>query len=545
MLCNHAVRAYRAHGRFTNGTVAGRQRGFLVNYESLPGAVPRLLLPSFGIEPNEHWLTRMAAESKQYSKSRGSGSKPFLGDSEDKEERATQGIQKFAKAILEPTFAEMEKISSDGLREVAPALFTKLLEGTAGSGGSLNWQMLKDVPVTPPRDVPLVSPVVAATEAVASAVSGGGADAGGLHARIDPLAPAAGAASGIAGFLRGQHSSFSERAFEPWAPFSNSHSSRPFEAVNCPPTPTPDYPITYNMHSEILANWNTDNTEIPPFHYDSLCHFDFQNKTDQDKALAYRKAERPFVVYNIPEVDDVVRKWNNIDYLHRKLGKRKYRTETSKSNHFMYWHGGGNNFRLPNGQKWEPPTGIEQETFEAWLELAVKGQNKTTEARTHEYFRVSSDLHNEWLFEELPFFKPRPSLMIVDPREQRGIHCRFGMRNVIAEAHFDGSRNAVVMLGGLRRWVLTHPDQCVNMHMLPKEHPSGRHSDVDWSQPDVEKYPNFVKVRGNEVILQPGDFLYVPTYWIHYIVSLNVNFQCNTRSGRTAHFDEDIRQCGF
>jgi len=61
----------------------------------------------------------------------------------------------------------------------------------------------------------------------------------------------------------------------------------------------------------------------------------------------------------------------------------------------------------------------------------------------------------------------------------------------------------------------------------------------------VEKYPNFVKVRGNEVILQPGDFLYVPTYWIHYIVSLNVNFQCNTRSGRTAHFDEDIRQCGF
>jgi len=67
------------------------------------------------------------------------------------------------------------------------------------------------------------------------------------------------------------------------------------------------------------------------------------------------------------------------------------------------------------------------------------------------------------------------------------------MRSVIAEAHFDGSRNAgalaaavaivcaqhhfyviyvtvfhwggaaVVMLGGLRRWILAHPDQCVNM----------------------------------------------------------------------------------
>ena len=252
----------------------------------------------------------------------------------------------------------------------------------------------------------------------------------------------------------------------------------------------------------------------------------------------------PFVVYNIPEVDEVVKKWNNIDYLHKKLGKKTYRTETSKDNHFMYWHAiqSGNFF---GGKKWEAPTGLVQVTFEDWLETAVKGQNKSLSDRTHQYFRVSSDLNNEWLYDELPFFRPKRSLMIVDPREQRGIHCRFGMRNVIAEAHFDGSRNSVVMLGGLRRWILAHPNQCENMHMLPKEHPSGRHSAVDWSKPDLIQYPNFGKVVGNEVILQPGDFLYVPTYWHHYIVSLNVNFQCNTRSGRTSDFDKYIAKCGF
>ena len=84
-----------------------------------------------------------------------------------------------------------------------------------------------------------------------------------------------------------------------------------------------------------------------------------------------------------------------------------------------------------------------------------------------------------------------------------------------------------------------------NMHMLPRDHPSGRHSAVDWSKPDLDKYPNFGKVIGNEVILQPGDFLYIPTYWHHYIVSLNVNFQCNTRSGRTSSFDKYISKCGF
>lgn len=81
--------------------------------------------------------------------------------------------------------------------------------------------------------------------------------------------------------------------------------------------------------------------------------------------------------------------------------------------------------------------------------------------------------------------------------------------------------------------------------MLLNGHPSGRHSEVDWSKPNITEFPNFAKLMGNEVILTPGDFLYLPTYWIHYIVSLNVNFQCNTRSGVNHDFDSHIRECGF
>jgi hypothetical protein len=33
--------------------------------------------------------------------------------------------------------------------------------------------------------------------------------------------------------------------------------------------------MAYNMMN-ILGNWNTDSTEIPNFHYDSLCHFNHQ-----------------------------------------------------------------------------------------------------------------------------------------------------------------------------------------------------------------------------------------------------------------------------
>jgi hypothetical protein len=209
----------------------------------------------------------------------------------------------------------------------------------------------------------------------------------------------------------------------------------------------------------------------------------------------------------------------------------------------MYWR--KTFFRNPDGSVWKPPTSVIDTTFEDWVGMAVKGQELSLEERTHQYFRVSSDMGNPWLFDELPFFQPVKSLFIVKPKEQRGIHCRFGMRSVIAEAHFDASRNFIAMLGGMRRWILTAPDQCADMYMLPMNHPSGRHSEMDWSDLNLEKYPNFERVKGLEVILQPGDVLYVPTFWIHYIVSLNVNYQCNTRSGATREHRDDMKKCGF
>jgi len=103
-------------------------------------------------------------------------------------------------------------------------------------------------------------------------------------------------------------------------------------------------------------------------------------------------------------------------------------------------------------------------------------------------------------------------------------------RSVIAENHFDGSRNMVVLLGGLRRYILSHPKHCSSMYLLPSGHPSGRHSSNDWSlyysqtsndgdqqqqqqqlQRQKELFPLFERVRANEVILTPGDVLFIPT----------------------------------
>lgn len=139
----------------------------------------------------------------------------------------------------------------------------------------------------------------------------------------------------------------------------------------------------------------------------------------------------------------MIKKWSNLEYLQKKLGDRTYKTETSVNNHFMYWSNRG-------GKKnYIPPTGTAEVTFQDWLNTAVIGQNKSIESAVHQYFRVTAlsarDKKTGWLFDELTFFQPKKNLFMVEPSEQRGIHCRFGMKSIIAEAHFDGARNSVMM----------------------------------------------------------------------------------------------------
>jgi ribosomal protein L16 Arg81 hydroxylase len=98
----------------------------------------------------------------------------------------------------------------------------------------------------------------------------------------------------------------------------------------------------------------------------------------------------------------------------------------------------------------------------------------------------------------------------------------------------------------MRRWILNHPNQCKNLYMFPRGHPSERHSEIDWSKPNYEQFPLFGAAETNELIVRPGDVLYLPTNWFHYIISLNINFQCNTRSGRSSEYDSMVaEECGF
>jgi hypothetical protein len=332
-----------------------------------------------------------------------------------------------------------------------------------------------------------------------------------------------------------------------------------YDIHDCPELPPTGYPYAWNL-LDILNHWPADDPLPRPAIYQGLCVFDFQK--DYQKAMTYRNNELPFVTINDPAVAKTAERWNMPGYMERLLSDGEHRCEFSENNHFMYHTavkknkpGKHGNKKIPEG--WSPPTEMGWLNYPDWVKHANVTDDKLGPDQPHWYYRLigcgigmGNDGHcdrdaSEYLFDELPFFQPKPGLYLVDHEAQMGIHCRFGMKGVIAENHFDGSRNSIAVFSGSRRYILTHPAECQNLALYPKGHPSARHSAVNWANPDLAEYPEFAQARANEVILQPGQVLYLPTEWFHFIVSLELNMQCNTRSGINRNYHDHIHQCGF
>lgn len=257
MLCNHAINAYNEFGLYELkiGEEKQRQRGMLVNYESLPGLVARVLLPMFNVEQSTRWLAKMIVESGQYSKGHGK-TKTFTADSEDKDERATHNIQKYSELLLLPTFKIMIEKSLESINRASPIEYNTLINSVSEDSSDINSKNWKILNIFPDA-LPQFSRIIGTSDEEDNR----------------------------------RHSQFDiKKEFVPWIPFSNTHKSKPFERVNCPLIPNEGYPKPYSM-VDITNNWPTDSTTIPSRHYDALCHFNYQNKTELQAAENYREAE--------------------------------------------------------------------------------------------------------------------------------------------------------------------------------------------------------------------------------------------------------------
>lgn len=297
---------------------------------------------------------------------------------------------------------------------------------------------------------------------------------------------------------------------------------------------------------ELIEQWNPDHPDIPTNFMETLQHFNYSDSNEREIAARYRDAEVPFKLYAVPEVNKVTDKWT-VDYLSSKTRYSGARVERAEHNHFMFWSHKNMRRVDPN---WKQPTDTVSMSFAKWHELAMAAdQNKLSNESEHYYFHTNAmpGDRSGFVAKDLSFFATdTKNFFITNVAANKGIQCRFGMRGIIAETHYDGGKNMVAMIKGQKRYILTPPYTCEYLGIISnRKHTSFRHSIIDWSNVDECKAAHFDKVAAIDTIVKEGEVLYIPSYWFHYPVSLQYSIQCNSRSGSPPHGEgqDEIEEC--
>ena len=101
---------------------------------------------------------------------------------------------------------------------------------------------------------------------------------------------------------------------------------------------------------------------------------------------------------------------------------------------------------------------------------------------------------------------------------------------MITHGHFDQDFNFFVQLVGEKRFTLWAPSQHELLYVYPRIHPLWHKSRINFRAPDISKFPQFAKSRALQVVLGPGDVLFVPPYTWHYVETLSPSVSLSTWS---------------
>ncbi|XP_017127682.1 bifunctional peptidase and arginyl-hydroxylase JMJD5 [Drosophila elegans] len=128
------------------------------------------------------------------------------------------------------------------------------------------------------------------------------------------------------------------------------------------------------------------------------------------------------------------------------------------------------------------------------------------------------------LFSQIPALKKDisiPDYCSISNEEPPGtvdIKAWLGPAGTISPMHYDPKHNLLCQVFGCKRIILAAPSDTDNLYPHESEFLSNT-SRIDAAHLDLDTYPLLEKVKFYELLLQPGDCLYMPPKWWHYVRS--------------------------
>lgn len=119
----------------------------------------------------------------------------------------------------------------------------------------------------------------------------------------------------------------------------------------------------------------------------------------------------------------------------------------------------------------------------------------------------------------------RRNVLLLEDTQDKPLTLFGGCNQTSTTLHFDRDGNYFVQLRGRKRFYLFPPQHLTDFYFFPKGHPHHRQTMVEpWRIEDITalpQFPNLRKAFGKALVanLGPGDILYIPPFWIHYVQS--------------------------
>lgn len=110
-----------------------------------------------------------------------------------------------------------------------------------------------------------------------------------------------------------------------------------------------------------------------------------------------------------------------------------------------------------------------------------------------------------------------------DNNEPVDINAWYGPKGTVSPLHHDPKRNLLAQVVGEKQVFLFSPTDSEFLYAHEHELLNNT-AQVDPRQPDLEKYPKYQRAKAHYCVLRPGQMLFIPPKWWHFIESLSISF---------------------
>ncbi len=230
--------------------------------------------------------------------------------------------------------------------------------------------------------------------------------------------------------------------------------------------------------------------KIDVIHYDS--GLDFKKK--------YLETQTPVIIKGLTDKTLAAKRWS-IDYFKKTMG-----------NVLLDVYDNGNS----NAASSAYTTADLKMKFKDYLDIIEKNEHTDLRIFLCDLFKLNPELRKEY---------PCPAIFkgLLD---HKGFMF-FGGKDTTVRIHYDIDMSNVLHthFGGRKRVLLFAPEYSKLLYRLP----FNTYSLANFDNPDYEKYPALKYVKGYKFILEPGDTLFMPSGYWHYMTYLEGSFSVSYR----------------